>query len=359
MDIMHSTHIDTYKNDIRVSFFNYKKSILTKVMYVGVFFSLLAAVTDNLGIHPYPWNTIQIVSNYIYIMLMATLIWLLHKDKMSLIYITHLVIFFTFILCCMAFLYMPEDDFRAIWFYILIFITFILLTPFIGYIYTLLSIIFILISHHYLDSSLSELTLNSSILGLIIFSVLFASYTKQLLKYEKELEEKNYNLHLLSTVDSLTGILNKRAFKQISHTLFNENSSYHQSLTLILMDIDHFKNINDSYGHDAGDIALKYFVDIINKEVHQESTFARIGGEEFALLVSNLPLDTIHALTDKIRRDIDKTPIPYKEHTMHMTLSLGISQLTETDISFDDLYKRADKALYQSKNSGRNCSTFI
>ena len=217
-----------------------------------------------------------------------------------------------------------------------------------------MSIALIIFTQIFLDIHLSELTLNSSILGLIISSLLFSSYSKQLLNYEQTLNERNSELQLLTTLDGLTGAFNKRAFKHISETLFNKQKHENKPLLTLFIDLDHFKNVNDTYGHDAGDKVLIYFSDMIRGLINHETIFSRIGGEEFALLVPNINVDEGYILTKNILHKIEAAHIFYNDQVIQVTVSIGISDMQHKDHSFLELYSRADKALYQAKESGRN-----
>lgn len=121
-----------------------------------------------------------------------------------------------------------------------------------------------------------------------------------------------------------------------------------------MLDIDYFKKINDTYGHQAGDFVLINLVKEITSVMRESDTFARIGGEEFTVLLDNTSLDGAKIIAEKIRVMIENKHFIYNKATIDVTISIGISELNAQNASIDDLYKQADKQLYIAKQNGRN-----
>ena len=166
------------------------------------------------------------------------------------------------------------------------------------------------------------------------------SYTDTIIK-EKE---------FLANTDLLTGALNRRSFTQkVVHELIR-TQRYELPATLILADIDHFKAVNDTYGHDAGDEVLKTFSALLSENVRDSDIVARWGGEEFVIFAPNNSLDGGMALAEKIRRVIEETKFG---QAGKITCSFGVAEARAGE-DFDLLFKRADDALYQAKKTGRN-----
>lgn len=154
----------------------------------------------------------------------------------------------------------------------------------------------------------------------------------------------------IATIDKLTGIFNRHKFEEL-YVLESERSRrFSQPLSLILIDIDHFKNVNDTYGHDIGDKVLQLLVKIVQKNIRQIDIFARWGGEEFLVLSPSTNFENIQILAEKLRLAIAEAEFP---EVSHITISQGISVFEETD-TFSDLFKRVDKGLYYAKEHGRN-----
>ena len=181
-------------------------------------------------------------------------------------------------------------------------------------------------------------------------------YAKALLNYQDHLEElvneRTQRLQYLADFDELTGIYNRRKFTEYLNKEMDRARRYHQDLSLVMCDIDFFKNVNDSCGHDKGDEVLKSFSDIFRQNLRKTDTYARWGGEEFIILMSQTDIAMATKVADKLRQIIGNTN--FGGNIEQLTASFGISQLHNTEQA-SSLIKRADKALYDAKHSGRNC----
>lgn len=162
-------------------------------------------------------------------------------------------------------------------------------------------------------------------------------------KIEKELVQ-------LASIDPLTSIPNRRKFDDVLHYELNRDSRYRSALSLIFCDLDHFKHINDKYGHNIGDEVLKEFSCLVSRHIRRTDIFARWGGEEFVLLLPETNMATAMCLAEKLRVATELNRFPY---IVNMTASFGVTQLIEGD-NENSFIKRADDALYQSKEIGRN-----
>jgi len=126
-------------------------------------------------------------------------------------------------------------------------------------------------------------------------------------------------------------------------------------LTLLMLDIDHFKRVNDSYGHDVGDLAIKGLANICMQSIRQYDTAARIGGEEFLILLPQTGLDLALVVSERVRTAVQNHAIALPDgRQLKFTVSVGVATLTRDIASADLLFKRADLAMYEAKESGRN-----
>jgi two-component system cell cycle response regulator len=156
-------------------------------------------------------------------------------------------------------------------------------------------------------------------------------------------------------IDQLTGINNRGALNVQGVELFNKSRLLGSALSVIVFDIDHFKRINDSYGHPAGDYVLKDLSHVVRDNlIRGNDYFARYGGEEFCLLILGSPIERVQEIGERIRKTIQEYNFVYEGATIPVTISAGISIIRDTDKSWADVFNRADKALYESKNGGRN-----
>ncbi len=166
-------------------------------------------------------------------------------------------------------------------------------------------------------------------------------------------------LQRLATTDSLTGIWNRRKFSELLETEFYRARRYGHSLTVALFDIDHFKTVNDTHGHAAGDACLRAFSDQVLGAIRKSDVWARLGGEEFALMLPDTGSDEAIALCERIRTQVAAREIAYRDRSLKLTVSIGVVACTPADESIDALLNRADAALYRAKDEGRNGVTFL
>ncbi len=158
-----------------------------------------------------------------------------------------------------------------------------------------------------------------------------------------------------SQTDALTGIANRGALESRAPELFKRSDLLGIPLSLITFDIDHFKPVNDTYGHLAGDHILKEIASVVrDKLIRENDFFARTGGEEFTLLLLGSNIQTAADVAERIRQTIQNHSFVFEGKEIPITISIGVSLKTDQDQSWVEVYERADKALYQSKNSGRN-----
>ncbi|MCG7539419.1 GGDEF domain-containing protein [Pseudoalteromonas sp. CO348] len=167
--------------------------------------------------------------------------------------------------------------------------------------------------------------------------------------YKKRLSEQKFK----SLLDSLTKLPNRAAFdERLTHEmhLFEINDS---DVTLVVIDVDHFKSINDRYGHSAGDKTLQVIARALKKSIRKSDFIARYGGEEFVLLMPGMPLTHAQKPLEKVRQVIKSIPFKFKEKEVEITISLGATQFVKGDTALS-AFDRADAALYEAKNSGRD-----
>lgn len=181
----------------------------------------------------------------------------------------------------------------------------------------------------------------------------FAAIERDLTEHKRLLSE----LEQLSRVDSLTGVANRRFFEFRSRERFYDFNRYKTPFSLIYLDIDYFKEINDTHGHACGDAALKALTNSCKKLLRQTDTMARIGGDEFAVILNHTRLEDANKLAERMRKQVAGLQIDTDTDTVGITLSIGVASSLGGDKSIDEILKRADDALYSSKANGRNLVT--
>lgn len=172
-------------------------------------------------------------------------------------------------------------------------------------------------------------------------------------KAEEELKIAKERAEQLARRDELTGLNNRRAFFQDGEKLVNQTKRYTRPLSLIMLDIDHFKHINDTYGHGAGDTVLEAVANILMEHVREVDVHGRLGGEEFALMLPETSLPHAAKLAERLRAEIESKTIPTIKGDVQITASFGLASI-EDQMSLEDLINTADDALYQAKWKGRN-----
>ncbi|MFN3975779.1 MAG: GGDEF domain-containing protein [Aquificaceae bacterium] len=170
----------------------------------------------------------------------------------------------------------------------------------------------------------------------------------------EELKEKQRELEELAYYDPLTGLPNRRFFFEHANLILESAKRYKNHFALLLMDLDHFKKINDVYGHEAGDLLLKRFADVLRKNSRKSDVPARLGGEEFVLLMPNTNVQQGKVVAERIRQQFQNSVVVHRGVEISTTLSGGLASFVPGVEEIDDLIRMADEALYKAKELGRN-----
>lgn len=171
---------------------------------------------------------------------------------------------------------------------------------------------------------------------------------------EKKIKVLNQRLEYMAMTDSLTGLYNRRYFIIHGNDEFLRCKRHNIPLSIVMFDIDHFKSVNDTFGHENGDMALIHVANIVKKNLREIDVLCRTGGEEFSVLALNTDLKDAVMLAERLRKTVEKdsqTLLPGRG----LTISMGVAAFDPAMQSLDELLKNADVALYSAKSSGRNC----
>lgn len=161
-------------------------------------------------------------------------------------------------------------------------------------------------------------------------------------------------LQKMADTDYLTGLMNRRAFLAVAEDTVEFCRRYRRGMATLMIDIDHFKKINDVHGHAAGDDAIKRIAEIINQSIRSTDKAARFGGEEFVVLLREIDQETALRLAERIRDSIERATITHGETSFAATVSIGVAINADGDRDVQDMIERADQGLYIAKKSGRN-----
>jgi diguanylate cyclase (GGDEF)-like protein len=173
--------------------------------------------------------------------------------------------------------------------------------------------------------------------------------------YERNRENEEQRLLELAGTDSLTGLANRMQLEQDFRRLRGAAKRHKLPMSVAVLDLDHFKQINDNYGHDVGDLALIHAADIFSARARESDLLARLGGEEFVIVMINCEKQDCIKQVDALRRRFVASPLQVEDETIPLTFSAGVSIYGDEGEDFDALVKVADQRLYQAKAQGRNC----
>jgi diguanylate cyclase (GGDEF)-like protein len=177
--------------------------------------------------------------------------------------------------------------------------------------------------------------------------------------YQTMLREAMSKLQEASDRDGLTGIFNRRFIEKSLAVALSRARRYGERLALILTDIDHFKQVNDQYGHLAGDETIRRVCQVLADNLRTSDLLGRYGGEEFLVLMPQTGGDDAMVVAERLRRMVENTPVAYNDLTLRVTISLGVTELRADTKNYEQMIHEADKALYLSKVSGRNCTHIL
>ncbi|MBW4933769.1 GGDEF domain-containing protein [Marinobacter sp. F4206] len=172
---------------------------------------------------------------------------------------------------------------------------------------------------------------------------------------KRALERANEQLAKLSMTDRLTGLLNRGTWENLVDAEFERFRRYGQATSLVMFDIDHFKKVNDSYGHLAGDEVIKHTAAVTKSGLRQSDTSGRYGGEEFGIILPETGAEGAKVICERIREHIEQSVVETSVAPIRYTISMGVAQLTESPENYMQWMQQADEALYEAKEAGRNC----
>ncbi|MGX1113844.1 diguanylate cyclase (GGDEF)-like protein [Pseudoalteromonas sp. MBR-15] len=192
-------------------------------------------------------------------------------------------------------------------------------------------------------------------IGILLEALMMAFILSYRIKTLEKIKAQQKELTRLVDTDPMTGLYNRRYFDRKSEELIAAMASNHQELTLIIADLDHFKAINDTYGHDIGDKVIIEFANILTTQQRKDDIACRYGGEEFVLLL-HCSLHDAKAVAERIREKAANTRIKSNDaQAVKFTVSLGVHSVAHASTTIKETLSIADKALYKAKNNGRNC----
>lgn len=341
MDVWHS---EEYRQ--------FKFKLFSSIMVIAIFFAVGFGLMHDLGLNTI--GTVQARLDYGYAALSLVLLAMIRNNKDAYSPALYIFLVASFVTFVGAIMNVPIDQFRAVWLYLLVLVAYILAGTGTGIALTLASIAAVILLSTTMSVAMNTETLVTTVGGLMVLSIIAYTHTDRMNRYARLLEESNGELKQLASQDPLTGLFNPRMCTALGEQLMKIAVRESKPFSVVYIDLDHFKQINDEYGHQAGDDVLVRVAEIIGAYLRDSDVCARLGGEEFCALLPDTDKEGAKQLAENIREQIEKTVHSLENKALNVTASFGVAQLLQTDHSLAEIQKRADLALYAAKKGGRN-----
>lgn len=354
-----------------------KQDIKHKVAFLNNVFFFAGIVALGMGFIRWQQSHLMGMIDFGFSGLSLALLYYLrqHKEKVELL--STLALALSFVLFFAIFLLAPYNTTRTSLFFLLSASAFFLKGRNIGFLWLIFILLSIVTGHLLFHSGAAYSHVDILTLGLYLIALFFILDNYETIKEEKKERLEKLNMHLeeeiqkrtselqqaneallvekqslkaLSSTDQLTGLCNRYKFEELFEFERNQSLRYKTDLSIVLIDIDHFKSINDNYGHNAGDIVLKELALTLKKSIRGSDVAVRWGGEEFIVITPKTTLEQAQQLAETIRQIVKNTPY---SGVSQITASIGVASFEEND-SLKSLVQRADVALYRAKKLGRD-----
>ena len=258
-----------------------------------------------------------------------------------------------------ALVYVPMDELRVLWFYTNIPCVFILLGQRPGWVVTVLTMVGFIVGNNYLESPYSPSAMATGVLAMVYLGVSFHAYVDRSMSYFKRMRDYNNQLHDLASHDPLTRVFNAGAYYRACDQQIHASQRSNQPFAVLFIDLDHFKSINDTYGHAVGDDVLRTVAQTLQTTVRRSDIVGRIGGEEFSVFLPNTQLHGAQQLAETLRVAIESIHIEVAGVRLKITASIGVAAKRFDQETMQAIQQHADQAMYEAKRGGRNrVSTF-
>jgi diguanylate cyclase (GGDEF)-like protein len=189
--------------------------------------------------------------------------------------------------------------------------------------------------------------------GCLVLGLLLFRWLPEAIRERRSAEQHTQYLQLLATTDSLTGLRNRGDFMAVAEAEWQLYQEDRRTLSLLIIDVDFFKSVNDRYGHHIGDQVIMMVARLCRTRKRETDIAGRLGGEEFAILLRNSDLTMAHSFAERLRDLVASEAVAIGEAQLSVTVSVGVSSAVQAQ-SITDFFKKADSALYEAKRSGRN-----
>lgn len=332
----------------------FKYKLLVVLIVSGALFTLLLIFASDTGSNPIRGQHYQ--SMWIF-SIAALFLWFIVRQRIHLVrpiaicYET--VCLFEYV---SALLYVPYDELRILWFFTNIPGVYIMLGKKAGIMVTIISVLVIIGLNSTLAAPYSPNALATAVSALFYLALFFHFYVDKSMSYYERMKLSNNKLLEIAMTDPLTGLLNARAYYEACDKQINLSHRMKSAYSVLFVDLDHFKKINDTYGHAVGDLVLKETAHCLVHNLRKSDIVGRIGGEEFSVFLPNTDKQHAVMLAETLRQYVEMQKIDIGDGGMiQITASIGVSVDDGLGLStISELQKHADSAMYEAKHAGRN-----
>ena len=331
--------------------------LLYALLLMGIFFSGLFILADRLQVNHLSVQHVH--NNMVFIAASIVLTGALYGHKERFHTIALLSETASLLIYLSALVLVPDDPMRILWYYINLPAVYILLGRPAGVIVTLISFACIFAANRYISVPYSDNALTTVVLTFTYSSIFFYAYSRRSVSFFLRMIEANRKLRELAATDPLTGLMNARAYYAACEQLISVALRSRAPFAVLFIDLDHFKRINDTYGHDAGDAVLRETAACLQRNTRHSDALGRIGGEEFSMFLPDTDLQGALALAEKLRRDIEELMPATDETRLKITASIGVARNLPHHHAIEDIQRDADQAMYRAKQAGRNRVTSL
>jgi diguanylate cyclase (GGDEF)-like protein len=253
----------------------------------------------------------------------------------------------------------PSDELRVLWFFVNVPGVYLLLGQRWGLVMAVLTGAGLIVGNAHLSRPYSPNAMATALVALFYLALFFHLYTARSISYFKRMREYNERLLTLASVDPLTGIANARAYYSFCNRWLMSARRSGAPCSVLFVDLDHFKRINDSLGHAAGDTVLKAVADTLGSSIRRSDMVGRIGGEEFSIFLPDTDIRSAAVLGEKLRAAVESLTLAIDGKPLKVTASIGVATSAGHEASMAIIQQRADQAMYQAKSQGRNRVSFV
>jgi diguanylate cyclase len=193
----------------------------------------------------------------------------------------------------------------------------------------------------------------ANLIGIVV-SVRLYTFRRNQYKAQREEQQARQEIERLATTDALTGVFNRRKWLEEANRVLARYSRNKQGFSVLYLDIDHFKRLNDTHGHAVGDVVLKHFAQLVTSHIRELDVLGRFGGEEFVVLLPDTRLENAKTIAERIRAFTESSSLETEGTLLRLSVSIGVAEITLEDGKIEEILHRADQALYRAKALGRN-----